>query len=101
MKVAKQLILVEVAKDAKQVKDDKTGVTLLKWRHVFMTPEGTELIGWSDNDAYRADVTPTLEYDPKLSKKFLFDSKMWDGVEKLRLVDKGVADAFLKTLKSK
>jgi len=98
MKKVLKLILCEVAKDPKQVVDKSTGVTLLKWRHVFMTPEGTELVAWSDNDGYRSRVKPALEYNPELATTFLFESRQWDGSERLKLIERTVAEAYLREL---
>lgn len=101
MKKLVKLILVEVAKDPKQVVDKSSGQTLLKWRHTFMTPEGTEMIAWSDNDGYRKDVKPALEWKPDLAGDFLFESRQWEGNERLKLVERVTAEAFLRSMKAK
>lgn len=96
MKKALKLILCEVAAGPKQIVDKNTGQTILRWRHVFMTPEGTELIGWSENDGYRTRTQPSLEWNPELAQVFLFDSRQWEGNERLRLIERTQADAYLR-----
>jgi len=100
MKKALKLILVDVASAPKVIADKKSGMALNKWRHTFMTPEGKELIAWSDNDMYKALITPVLEWDDAKSKPYLFESTMWEGVERLRLVERTVADAFMRAMEA-
>jgi len=98
MKKVKKLILCEIADKPKEITDQSTGQTIKKFRHVFMTPEGTELIAWSDNDGYRPRIKPALEWNPELAQNFLFDSRQWEGNERLKLIERVAADAYLRSL---
>jgi len=99
MKKLLKVILVELAEKPKIIKDSVDGHDVIKFRHVFMTEEGKELIAFADDEGYRTMVTPALEWNPDFAKPFLFESTSWQGNERLKLINKAQADAFLGAMK--